>query len=261
MSAVGINAQTYLNKALGLYDESNYAHALDIFLEMERENGSSSELLYDIGQCYACLGNYGEAMLAYQRALLLNPSNSDIRNNIKYVESKVEEANKAEMKGKKYSLQAESPSFFISVKRFITGRFLSNTWAWWAASIFIIGLCCIALYVYSTNVILKKIGFFGGIPLIGLSLLLIIFALTGASASMDSDKGVITEYKVSLRTESDNNSKVSAPPLTQGTILEIMEKKKNEDSDDIWYKVRLNSDYAGWITGSAFKEIKQSSAI
>lgn len=241
--------------AADMYEKGDYAAALEKYLEIEKAYGTSSQLLFNIGQCYVKGGNLGEGMLAYRRALLLDPSDKRIKENIRYVESRVIEANKGEMKGKKLSATPEDTSFFQAIRNKINFSHTSNTWALWGAGFFIIFAGCLAAYLFSSEVLIRKIGFFGGISSLVMSVVFLIFALMAADALKKQDKGVIMAYKIELKSEPGQDEKRVGMPLTQGTVMDVLEKRTLEDSETRWYKVRLNSDYIGWINEENFSVI------
>lgn len=244
-----------LEDAAKAYKDGDYGKAIECYRQIEKSYGTSSALLFNMGQAYTRAGNLGKAMICYQRALQMNPSNGEARENIKYVESRVQDANRAELKGKKISVVAEDPSFFITVKQYITKRHLSNTWSIWSGVTFVLFCICVALYVFTGVVWVRKIGFFGGLTMLGLSVLFLIFAFMGAHASDKRNEGVITEYKIELRSDPSTSAKTVSSPLTQGTVLQIMDTEEGKDGRPEWYKVRLNNDYVGWIRDDNFEPI------
>lgn len=244
-----------LDEAAQAYNSGDYAKAIELYKKIEKKEGTSSALCFNMGQAYTRANNLGQAMLMYQRAIKLNPSNAEARSNIKYVESKVQDANRTELKNKKLSVIEDEPSFFGSVRNYITKRHLSNTWAIWAASCFILMIGCFALYIFSSQVLVRKIGFFGGGAMILLCASFITFAFMAANSVNKKERGVITEYKVELKSEPSTSSKSVAAPLTQGTMMNIINNQKDENDNVLWYKVRLNSDYVGWVSAENFQAI------
>lgn len=244
-----------LEDATKAYDAGDYQKAIECYRQLEHDHGTSSALLFNMGQAYTRAGNLGNAMLCYRRALRQNPSNSEARENIEYIQSRVQDANQSELKDKKVSVIPEDPSFFMSVKQYITQRHASNTWAFWSGLTFVLSCICVALYIFIDKVLVRKIGFFGGGTMLVLSVLFLIFAFMGARASRNHNEGVIMEYKVELRTDPSTSAKPSTSSLTQGTVLQILDTEEGQDGHPEWYKVRLNSQFIGWIRNDAFEPI------
>lgn len=243
-------AAARVSEADSAYAAENYSGAVRIYNEVIAEKGESSELLYNLGNAYSKGGDYGHAMASYLRALRLDPSNSQAWNNVEYIDSKVLDANKNELKGKKYSLDSESPTFFTSVKNYIARDHASDTWAVWSAVCFVLFILSVALYAFSRQVIARKIGFFGGFVFLGISAISIVFAFM--SASYASDEGVVTTAKVKLHSEASLSSKEGPVNLTRGTRMKILDVFPADSENPTWYKVRLNSDFVGWLSADDF---------
>ena len=75
------------NKA---YSSELYNKALQTYLDIAKKDGVSSELYYNIGNTYYRLNDRANAVLYYERALLLNPSNGDARSNLDFVRTKAQ---------------------------------------------------------------------------------------------------------------------------------------------------------------------------
>lgn len=235
------------------YRRGEYAKAVELYNALADEKGTSPELLCNLGNSYAKGGDYGHAMVSYLRALRLDPSNSLAKDNIKYIQSKVADSNISELRNKKLSVEPESLSFFASVKDEIARDHSSNTWAIWAAATFVLFLGCIALYIFTSNVLARKVGFFGGFAMIGISLITLIFSFM--AASYKSNEGAIITPKVKLRMQASVSAKESPVFLTRGTKMTILDKIPSEGTAE-WYKVRLNSDFVGWIQASDFQPVE-----
>ena len=244
-----------LKEAADAYEKGDYPKAVEIYEEIVKDRGTSAPLLTDLGNAYFKTGDFGQALLCYYRALRLDPSDSQAKGNIAYITSKVEDNNKAEAKGKKVSVVPEDLAFFSSLRRYVVYSHLSDSWALWGGILFVITCGCAAIYIFSSNVLARKVGFFGGFIALGFSVLTLVFALLSASDRSKSSQGVITAYKVHLLAEPDREAKVGANALTRGTLLDVLEVEKSPDSETKWYKVRLNSDYAGWVESNDFEVI------
>lgn len=235
------------------YANGEYAEAVAAYTGVASSQGVSSGLYYNIGNAYAKGGDYGNALVYYIRALRLDPSNKEAKSNIHYIEAKVNDANRAELKGKKLSVEPESPTFFSSLRAMISREHLSDTWATWAIVSFLMFMVCATLYVFTRKVAVRKIGFFGGIVCLGITLLTLSFAFM--AAGYHTGEGVITGSKVKLRREASLSSQESPAALTRGTRMTVLDSIPTDGKRADWYKVRLNSDYVGWIEASDFKTV------
>lgn len=239
-----------ISEADSLYDKGEYSKAADAYLKVAKKDGTSPALLFNMGNAYAQSGDFGRAMLYFARAQRLDPANKEINNNLNYLSSKVEDSNRAELRGKKISVGPDPETFFDSAYRILAKEISSNTWAFWSVATFLLFLGGVALYLFCSNVMIRKTGFFGGICLFLISIFCIVCSFMGASASDTHDEAILLAYKTSLLTEPSSDAKPSSQQICQGSRLLIMAEEDDSDGNPIWYKVRLNSSIDGWIHAS-----------
>ncbi len=67
------------------YMSKKYAVAITHYRQSAKKRGFSSSLLYNLGNSYAELGKIGPAVLAYEQALRLDPTNPDIHINLESI--------------------------------------------------------------------------------------------------------------------------------------------------------------------------------
>lgn len=246
---------TGIAEADKLYNAGEYAKAIPIYEEVMEINGVSAPLLYNLGNACFKAGDFGKATLAYERALRLDPGNSTIKNNLSYLRTRIEDQNKAETRGRKLTVTPDAPSFFAGVYSNITKETSSNYWALFAAFAFVLVVGSVALYMFTTNVNARKVGFFGALFFLGFCIIFLIFSFAAAKEYYSKDEGIITAYKVELRTEPATDAKVSTTPLHSGTRLSVLDTREDDKGKTAWYKVRLNSELLGWIEAKDFEII------
>lgn len=242
------HASPTVGAADSAYMAGEYQKAINLYNEVAETYGVSASLLFNMGNAYLQDGDYGNAMLCYQKAKKLDPSNRHINSNLQYLEGKVEDANKAVQKGKRKKVTEDTPNFFQNIHKSVARDTSSNAWAGWAAATFLLFAGCVCLYLFNSNVLLRKTGFFGGFILLGISMICLVCAYSGAAEMENHEYGVILSFKAELQTEpiksaEDKNEGI----LTRGTRIRIISEETDAEGVVTWYKVRLNSDYIGWV--------------
>lgn len=243
-----VSGNSITEAADSAYMAKDYEKAITHYRSVMDSEGYSAELLFNLGNAYYQTSDYGRAMLCYLHARRLDPRNSEINSNINYLRSRVEDANKAEQKGKRLKVTPDDPSFFQSVHAVVAQDISSDVWAVSGAVCFVLFIGSVALYIFTRGVLLRKVGFFGGMILLLLSIVFEMFAFMGARAFNSRGDGVVTAFKSTLQTEpgkQGENEKGNV--LTKGTEVKIVSEETDAEGNVTWYKVRLNSDYIGWI--------------
>lgn len=64
------------------YAAADYATAVHIYEQLLSEHGESAEVYYNLGGAYYKMNEIARSILNYERALLLDPSDADIKFNL-----------------------------------------------------------------------------------------------------------------------------------------------------------------------------------
>ena len=145
------------------YHQKRYQDAIKIY-ESQLEQGTSSDLYYNLGCCYYKTQDIPKAILCFERALVLDAANDDARSNLSFVrqKSKIEEN--------------EPGGVLENILKNGVGMLSSNAWALLAGITFVVMLLAIAAYIFMDSILWRKVGFFGA------GLLLVAFIASMACA-------------------------------------------------------------------------------
>lgn len=229
------------------YAFHHYERATALYEEMAQTDGASAGLYYNLGTSAARQGDLGLARLSLERAYRLDPGSSKIRHNLEFVTMKVDDANRASMKGERGSVDEDPVGFLGRVHRSIAADHRSDYWSLFGWISFILILGSVALYLFPSNVAARKVGFFSAIIFTSFTLIFLTFAFMADKESRQREYGVVTAYKIELSAEPDSGSKSVSSPLTQGSKVRVIGEEADAEGQTSWYKVRLNSNYVGWL--------------
>lgn len=240
-------AENLTAEADSAYMADDFSTALELYLETARTEGTSAELWYNIGNTEYRLGHIGKAIIAYNRSLRLDPGNADTRANLDFVSSKT--IDKQEEKGSFLSNTADSIATATS----------ADVWAWLAFGLFVLMLGSIALYVFSTTVILRKTGFFSAIALAIGTAGFIIIALRASGIATSKTEAVVTAKSTILSTSprEPKDRSEEAMLLHEGTRVSIVDSVgvPNDTTGLKWYDVRIDNTHRAWIKSSDIEKI------
>ena len=245
ITAVSFFADNNFSLADSLYKKGEYIDALQLYEQAVELEGTSAGMLFNMGNIAVKANRYGTAMVAYQKAASLDPGNSRIRHNIKYLSGKIEDRNNAKAGDKKNLVTYESPSALASAWIAITTHVSPDVWGGIALGSFLLLLAGIIFYVLSSNVIIRKIGFFTAIICLCLTVVFNIFVVSARKHWQTRNECVITAFESILKVNPDKDAKDNSTPLVAGTLMTMPETETEAPAG--WVYVRLNSTTAGWI--------------
>lgn len=242
-----MSAATNVEKGDSAYNKKEYHEALRYYSAALNDDGVSSNLYYNMGNTYYRLNDIGHAIVNYERALAYDPSNKDARANLEFV------------RGKLANAPEDDSSFLSNVHHNIIAFFTPDTWAVIALVIFIVCMSATALYMFTSDVRLRKVGFFGGIILLGVFFYALIVAYSSADAANCHDTAIVISPSTNLRsTPASSNSKTDkVVPVPEGTRLEIIDSLATPDDPNtrIWYEVKVNNSTRAWAAGADVERI------
>lgn len=230
-------AQESLTQANEAYAQEDYIKAIELYEQTAREHGVSADLYYNLGNAYYKHNEFAKAILNYERALLLNPGDEDARFNLDMANTHI--VDKIDPVGR----------FFLSVWIDSLRSFLSsNTWAVIGIVTFLLFIVGCYLYLFSRSVRIKKIGFFGGIVILLISVMSNWFAW-GLSEKMENrDAAIVFAATVSVKS-SPAESGTDLFVLHEGTKVLIMSKVGE------WFEVKISDGNRGWLPASSIEII------
>lgn len=230
-------------KANRAYEEELYNEALSLYLAEAKSTGTSSQLFYNIANTYFRLKDYPHAVLYYERALMLDPSNADAKANLDFVREKAK------------IHEDSGTSWLSSWLEANVSRFSSDSWARCAVASFLLLLLAVALYLFSSVVWLRKLGFFGGALLAVVSIVANIAAFHMYNKATSHADAIITATVADLSNaprEPKNKAEV-AFQINAGYKVHIHDSVRVDGR--LWLDVETTDAHRAWIKATDLQRI------
>jgi len=227
----------WLDSANQAYINGDYARAINQY-EMILEQGyESAALYYNLGNAYYKQNIIDQAILNYERALLLKPHDEDIKYNL-------EMANRLTV-----DRIEKLPEFFLDVWiRNCMNWFSSNHWAIISISAFVLALIFISIYLYTRKYGVKKFSFWLGLIFILITILALIFAYQQKKKIIVKDTAIVMSPSVTVK---------SSPDVSGTDLFVIHEGTKVWLQDKVgdWKEIKLSDGSKGWLRAEDIEEI------
>ena len=211
------------------YVHGEYQQAIKEY-ESLLKNGASADLYYNLGNAYYRTENITKAVLNYERALLLSPSDRDIRFNLQMARSKTID-----------KITPEQEMFFITWYRSLVNLASVDGWARTALWALALAIVLALLYLFSDRIWLRKVGFFGALFLIAIFVFSNIFAHQQKELLVNRKGAIVTASSVTVKSTPDKKG-TDLFILHEGTKVTITDSSMRE-----WKGVRLADGKEGWI--------------
>ena len=223
-------ADSLWNIGVEAYSQGQWAAASDAWKAIEDMGLESDDLYYNLGNACFKEGDMAHAILYYERALKLNPSNQNAAYNLDYagnfVQDKIEPI----------------PEFFLKTGfRKMCWLVSSTTWTVLFFIFLTLLLSCVLLFALTRTGSLRKLGFYAGIAFLLCTALSFSFAGKQRRDALSADSAIIMRPVSSVKSSPSDDSSKDLFILHEGTKVRLL------DSVGEWENISLSDGRQGWI--------------
>lgn len=219
------------------YIKEDYATAIQVY-ETLLKNGEAADVYYNLGNSYYKIEEIAKAVLNYERALLLQPGNNDIRANLEVARAKTID-----------KVEPIPEVFFVSWTKSLINSMSVDAWATWGIISFILLIVALYLFIFSKQVMWKKVGFISGIIFLIITICANLFASEQKEHLVNRNEAIVMNPSVTVR----------STPSESGTSLFILHEGRKvsvkDNSMKEWKEIRLEDGKVGWVPASAIEVI------
>ena len=213
-----------------LYEKGNYEEAAAAYEALLKVEGLAAEVYYNLGNCYYKLDKIPFAVLNYERALLLDPGDGDIRANLALARGKTVD-----------KVVPPSEMFFVTWWRDLTNCMSMDSWTIVGFSAFILMLIGILVYRFVPQLLARKIGFYSAMFLFALVIIANFAAFSQHRDLTHRNTAVILAPSVVVKSSPSDRS-TDLFLIHEGSKVEILDNSMKE-----WMEVKFEEGKQGWI--------------
>ena len=228
--------ESTLKEAEEAYAKEDYTQAIELYESVLKSYGESAMVYYNLGNAYYKAGKVAPAILNYERALLLNPGDSDTRFNLQVARQKTVD-----------KIEAIGEFFLTRWIGTVEDVYSADGWAKWGVASFVLFIGCLVLFFFSKWIRLKKIGFFAGICFLLISLVANLFADSQQDKLLHRADAIVFASTVTVKSSPDASG-TDLFILHEGTKVTI------KSTLGEWSEIQLEDGNVGWMPS---KEIQQ----
>jgi tetratricopeptide (TPR) repeat protein len=213
------------------YTAGDYASALQDWEEIRSAGLMSRELYYNLGNAYFKSGEIAPAILWYERALRLDPSDADVRYNLEFARSQTQDR-----------IEEVPELFFESWGRSVCYLLSSNTWAVLSIVFLAFTVALVLLFLLGSTRGRRRLGFFAGIATLLLTLLSWNFARWQRAEALQQNRAIVMRPVSSVKSSPSADTAKDLFILHEGTSVKIL------DSVSGYTNIEIADGRQGWIS-------------
>lgn len=234
VSAAGMaqSVDDRFEQANDAYNEGLYDQALTGYNTIEAEGLESAALYYNMGNTYYKMKDYPHAILYYEKALKLDPSDEDIRVNLEIANLAVVD-----------KINPIPQSFLVRWWNNLRSCFPADGWAWLSVVLFALLLVCLFVFLMSRRTGFRKLGFFVGLVTLLCLVFSVVFAVESQRVLSHHDQAIVMTPTVTAKSSPSEQS-VDLFVLHEGTKVRVLDSARD------WNKIRIADGSVGWLPAS-----------
>lgn len=231
------DSKDLFEKGNQFYEAEKYPEALDAYRGLLSQGFDGFNLQFNIGNTYYKMKEIPKAILHYEKALKIEPSNKDVQHNLKLAYAKTTD-----------KIEPTKDLIFNRMWQNTINLFNANSWSWIAVMALFLSFLFFLIYLFVTNLSLRRWGFFSGLSIFIISMLCLFFAYQQNNYTNSSKSAIIFTPTVSIKSAPGNGGSVLFV-LHEGTKVKLLE------SSDEWQNVEIPNGNKGWVKASDLEEI------
>lgn len=235
--SVTLPPEALWDKANTAYVNADYGAAAEFYKAILAQGLVSTKLYYNLGNASFKAGAVGEAVLYYNKALRLSPSDKDIRYNLEVAEEFVKDDIDA------------VPEFFLATWMRTLRRSLgAAVWGVISLAALVLALSAGLVYLLSSRLRLRKTGFWCGVVSMAIFAAATAFTVVEHRAMRSSGEAIVMKPSVAVKSSPDRSA-------TDLFILHEGTKVFQGERLDSWCEITIADGKKGWIECRAIEEI------
>lgn len=228
---------TPMEEGVAAYQEADYAKAIELFSQALAEEAPTAEAYYNLASAYYKNGEIAPAILNFNRAYRIDPTDSSTRFNLTLLNSQI--TDKIE----------EAPSLFISRwLRPISHWLQLKTWRSLGTASILTLASGLFYYFRGRSINIRRQGFYCAIASLLLGLLYTLMAYQSYSFTHEATEAILMSSIVTIKSSPDASAKDIA-------VVHAGLKVKTLQSLAGFTEIQLPDGTVGWVPQDAYQLI------
>jgi tetratricopeptide (TPR) repeat protein len=219
------------------YRNGEFDKAIETYEEIFNDGYEGTALYFNLANSYYRIGKLGYAILNYERALKLSPSDEDVKHNLSFANLSTIDR-----------IQPLPKFFIFDIWEAILSMFSVNLWSYATYFFYLAVLLLIAYYFFVKTIFQQKVILFSVLSVLIIFALIVSLLVVKVNRETTEKSGVIVVQSVTVKTSPDVTS-------TDSFVIHEGLKVNLEDQLDDWIKIRLADGKIGWLLAENVEEI------
>ena len=221
-----------------LYNDGKYAEAIEKYEAILDTKNHSAELYYNLANAHYKLNNVAPSIYYFEKALLLNPDDSEIKNNIAFARNMTVDA-----------IDTVPEVGFSRVIKNAINWLSFDSWSKLAVACVSLFVILFLIYYFAYTSYRKRIAFLTSMLSLIIALVSVVMAFQKYSLEASDNPAIVFSQESIAKTEPNLRSE-EAFRLHEGTKVQVLEEVKS------WSKIKIADGTTAWIASEDIKLLR-----
>lgn len=231
------SSNTLWTQASDAYAQNDFQKSVELYEQILANGEEAFEVYYNLGNAYFKMDQIAAAILNYERAAKVNPSDVDLRYNLRLANDRTIDR-----------IDMIAVPEFVSAYKSSINVVSADQWAFWSIVSFVLFLILIIVFLIVGQIWLKRLALVLGLAFLLGTFTFLLFAGQQQSWLNSSKEAIIFEPSLEVRS-APNRSSATLFVLHEGTKVRIEEKVEN------WLRIRIGDGNTGWVQEETIEAI------
>ena len=238
VSVLGMaQTETLFEQGVARYKTANYQEAVTAWMKVLDEGEHSAALYFNLGNAHYKLNNIGPSIYYYEKALQLDPGDTDIKNNLLFAQNARVDA-----------IEAMPQTIFKRWNSRISGVLSVDGWAVAAVVFSVAFVVLFLLYFFSASERRKRLLFATSISCVLLLFVTLAIAFNTHSETLKDKPAIVFAESSDVKSGPTLGSEVSFT-IHEGTKVQVL------TIEESWARIQLANGKDGWVPLSDIKQL------
>lgn len=226
-------------KGVESYNEGQYSQAISYYETILKNKEHSAALYFNLGNCYYKMNRIAPSIYYYEKALLLDPNDSDIQNNLAFAQQMTLDA-----------IEVMPDTGIAKAYKGTAGALSHEQWGIISIVFVCLGILAYIFYVLVRYSTYKRIALVSSLVLMILGFVFVAFAYIGQQEYRNDQPAIIFADAITVRSEPNRRSE-PVFELHEGTKVQVLDELED------WNKIQLANGQEGWLPQAEIRLLKE----
>ena len=225
-------------KGVEAYNTGNYSEAISHYESIIKNGEHSAALYFNLGNCYYKMNRIAPSVYYYEKALLLDPNDAEIKNNLAFARQMTLDA-----------IEEMPETGLTRIYNSTTGALSFEQWALLSIVFVCLGIAGYIIYYFLRYATYKRVAFVSSLVALILGFVFVVFAYIGQRDYKKDQPAIIFAEAITVRSEPNRRSE-PVFELHEGTKVQVLDQLED------WNKIQLANGQEGWLPESEIRRLK-----